>query len=129
LQRLTDFHVGDIVTHLTKVSLLPGAREVLLYTSLHGAIGIFVPFSTRDDIEFFSLLETQLRQAAPSILGRDHMSYRGYYNPVKTVVDGDLCEQYLLLVPGKRREIAEEMERNAGEIVKKLEDIRNRVAF
>lgn len=114
---------------MSKVSLLPGAREILLYTTLHGAIGIFVPFSTRDDIDFFSLLESQMRQELPSVFGRDHISYRGFYNPVKSVVDGELCEQFLLLAPEKRRSIAEDMERTASEIVKKLEDIRNRVAF
>lgn len=129
LHRLTEFHIGDIVTYLTKVSLVPGAKEVLMYTTLHGSVGIFIPFSTRDDIEFFSLLENQIRQEQPPLFGRDHMSFRSAYNPVKSVVDGDLCEHYLLLAPEKRREVAEAMDRVANEIVKKLEDIRNRVAF
>ncbi len=65
----------------------------------------------------------------PSLTGRDHLSYRSSYVPAKAVVDGDLCETFLLLSPEKRREVAEEVGRGASEVVKKIEDIRSRVAF
>ena len=45
-------------------------------------------------MDFFSHLEMHLRQEHPPLSGRDHMSYRSSYFPVKDVIDGDLCEQY-----------------------------------
>ena len=46
---------------------------------------------------------------------------------VKDAVDGDLCEQFSQLPAAKQKSIAEELERTPGEILKKLEDIRNQV--
>jgi splicing factor 3B subunit 3 len=46
---------------------------------------------------------------------------------VKDVTDGDLCEQYSQLPLAKQKAIAEELERTPGEVLKKLEDIRNQV--
>lgn len=57
-------------------------------------VGALVPFTSREDMDFFSHLEMHLRQEHPPLSGRDHMSYRSSYFPVKDVIDGDLCEQY-----------------------------------
>jgi splicing factor 3B subunit 3 len=43
------------------------------------------------------------------------------------VVDGDLCEQYPQLSADKQRAVAEELDRTPGEVLKKLEDIRNKL--
>lgn len=56
--------------------------------------GSLLPFTSREDMDFFSHLEMHLRQESPPLSGRDHMSYRSSYFPVKDVIDGDLCEQY-----------------------------------
>ena len=48
---------------------------------------------------------------------------------VKSVLDGDLCEQYNTLDPVKKKSIAEELDRTPAEVSKKLEDIRTRYAF
>lgn len=44
-------------------------------------------------------------------------------------VDGILCEMYNLLPAGKRRDIAEELERTPAEVAKRLEDFRTKVAL
>lgn len=46
---------------------------------------------------------------------------------MKDVVDGDLCEQYPQLPSDKQRQVAEELDRTPGEVLKKLEDVRNRI--
>lgn len=69
-----------------------------------------------------------------SLVGRDHLSFRSYYLPVKvrlrfalfisgailfcaqSVIDGDLCEQYNSLDPGKKKSIANELERTPSEV-------------
>ena len=63
------------------------------------------------------------------LCGRDHLSYRSYYYPLKNCIDGDLCEQFNTLEPAKQKAIAEELDRTAAEVSKKLEDIRTRYAF
>jgi splicing factor 3B subunit 3 len=43
------------------------------------------------------------------------------------VIDGDLCEQFTALDPQKQQQIASELDRTPMEVMKKLEDIRNRL--
>ncbi len=118
------FHVGDLVTSIHKVSLVAGGREVLLYTGLHGTVGILVPFVTKEDVDFISTLEQHLRTEQVSLVGRDHLAWRGYFVPVKAVVDGDLCETYAKLPGSKQSAIAGELDRTVGEVLKKLEQLR-----
>jgi len=68
-----------------------------------------------------------LRQELPPLCGRDHLSYRSYYVAVKDVIDGDLCEQFSMLDAEKQKQIAEELDRTPMEVMKKLEDMRNRL--
>ncbi|KAG8947907.1 pre-mRNA-splicing factor rse1 [Tulasnella sp. 419] len=121
---LVNFHVGDIVTSIHKVSLVAGGREVLLYTGLHGSIGVLVPFVSKEDVDFVSTLEQHMRGEAQSLIGRDMLSYRGYYTPVKAVVDGDLCERFALLPGTRQGSIAGDLDRTVGEVLKKLEALR-----
>jgi len=121
---LCHFHVGDIITSIHKVSMIAGGREVLLYTCLHGTIGILVPFVSKEDVDFISTLEQHMRTEQLSLVGRDHLSWRGYYVPVKAVVDGDLCEQFARLPPQKQSAIGGELDRTVGEVLKKLDQLR-----
>ncbi|KAF9331167.1 Splicing factor 3B subunit 3 [Podila minutissima] len=126
LDLLAHYHVGDILTSLAKTSFVAGGREMILYTSFLGGIGIFIPFQTKEDIDFFQTLEMHMRNEMPPLAGRDHLSYRGYHVPVKGTIDGDICEQYNLLSGDKKRMIAEELDRTPAEIQKKIEDMRIR---
>jgi splicing factor 3B subunit 3 len=123
---LAHFHVGDVVTSITKAALVAGGREVLVYAGLHGTLGALVPFASKDDVDFISTLEQHMRTelAAFGLVGRDHLSWRGYHVPVKAVVDGDLCEAFAGLPAGKQSAIAGELDRTVGEVLKKLEQLR-----
>lgn len=127
VEEIIQFHIGDVVTSLQKASLIPGGGECLIYGTVMGSIGALLPFTSREDVDFFSHLEMHLRQEHPPLCGRDHMAYRSSYFPVKDVIDGDLCEQFPTLPPDLQRKIAEELDRSPGEILKKLEDIRNKI--
>jgi splicing factor 3B subunit 3 len=61
LTQLNQYHVGDILTTMSKTTLVTGAAEVLLYGTVHGSIGIFLPMLTRSDVEFFQSLELKIR--------------------------------------------------------------------
>ncbi|OSD06959.1 hypothetical protein PYCCODRAFT_1474347 [Trametes coccinea BRFM310] len=121
---LAHFHIGDIVTSLHKVALVAGGREVILYTCLHGTIGILVPFVSKEDVDLLTTLEQHMRTEQLSLVGRDHLAWRGYYVPVKAVVDGDLCESFAKLPANKQSTIAGELDRTVGEVLKKLEQLR-----
>lgn len=43
------------------------------------------------------------------------------------VIDGDLCEQFPTLPIDLQRKIADELDRTPAEILKKLEDARNKI--
>ncbi|KAK7053156.1 pre-mRNA-splicing factor rse1 [Paramarasmius palmivorus] len=121
---LAHFHVGDLVTSIHKVAMVAGGREILLYTGLHGTIGILVPFVSKEDVDFISTLEQHMRSEQSSLVGRDQLSWRGYYVPVKAVVDGDLCETFARLPGPKQSAIAGELDRTVGEVLKKLDQLR-----
>ncbi|KAJ0978159.1 hypothetical protein J5N97_013633 [Dioscorea zingiberensis] len=79
-----------------------------------GKFGALLASRLQEDVDFFSHLEMHMRQEHPPLCGRDHISYRSAYFPVKDVIDGDLCEQYPTLPPDMQRKIADELDRHQG---------------
>jgi splicing factor 3B subunit 3 len=110
---------------MTLASLVAGGAESLIYVTVTGRVGAMVPFTSRDDVEFYTQLEGCLRKDAVRPTGRDPQSYRSYYAPIKHVVDGDLCASFNALSYDEQNKIATELDRSVGEILKKLEDTRN----
>ncbi|KAI7907481.1 CPSF A subunit region-domain-containing protein [Cokeromyces recurvatus] len=129
VENLCEYFTGDIITSIHRTTLLSGGREVLLATSLLGSISIYVPFISKEDVDFFQMLEMHMRAEAPPLAGRDHLLYRSYYTPVRSVIDGDLCEQFNSLPAEKKRMIAEELDRPVADVQKKIEDMRIRSGF
>lgn len=80
---LANFHVGETCMSLQKSTLIPGGSESLVYTTLSGTVGVLVPFTSREDHDFFQHLEMHMRSEHPPLCGRDHLSFRSYYYPVK----------------------------------------------
>ncbi len=63
--------------------MFAGGSEALIYATIMGGIGAFLPFVSKEDIDFFYHLEMQMRSELPPLCGREHLSYRSYYFPVK----------------------------------------------
>ncbi|KAL5021527.1 hypothetical protein ScPMuIL_000682 [Solemya velum] len=126
---IMNFHIGEVVTSLQKATLIPGGSESLVYTTLSGGIGMLVPFTSHEDHDFFQHLEMYMRTEHPPLCGRDHLSFRSYYFPIKNVIDGNLAEMFNSMEPSKQKNLAEELDRTPSEVSKKLEDIRTRYAF
>lgn len=127
LESVCSFHLGDTVTAIQRTTMQPGGKEIILYMTILGEIGALVPLTSKEDVDFFSHLEMHLRQDNPPLCGRDHLSYRSSYNPVRNVIDGGLCEQYSQVSREIQSRIAEELDRSPGEVMKKLEDMRNKI--
>ncbi len=127
MDHIVHYYIGDMATCIQKTRLSDSSNEVLIYGTTMGAIGVFLPITNKDDVEFFVHLEMYMRIESPSICGRDHMSFRSFYQPVKDVVDGDLCEQFVKMEYSRQRNMSEQLERTPNEILKKLEEFRNRI--
>jgi splicing factor 3B subunit 3 len=120
-----NFHVGDIITTLQKTTLLTSGTEVILYSTLCGSIASLIPLSFKEDIHFYQHLELHMRQEAPSLVGRDHLSFRSYYFPCRKVIDGDLCETFSMV--SSQEAIAAGIGTTVGEVLKRLDETRNKV--
>jgi len=127
LDSVIAFHVGETITCIQRTVLAPGGQEALVYSTIGGTLGAIIPFTSREDVDFFTHLEMHLRQENPPLCGRDHLAFRSYYFAVRDVIDGDMCEQFSSLDPEKQKRIAEELDRTPMEVMKKLEDMRNKI--
>lgn len=129
LEKLTEYHLGDVITGMEKTNMIKTGREVVAYTTLLGRIGILIPFLKKKDIEFFQVLEIHMRAHLQSLSGRDNLSYRSSFIPIKSCIDGDLCEQYIYLSVENQQKIANILDKPIKDVAKKIEDMRNRSAF
>ncbi|KAF4485632.1 pre-mRNA-splicing factor rse-1 [Fusarium agapanthi] len=129
LDSVAHYFAQDIPTSITKASLVVGGQDVIVWSGLQGTIGVLIPFVTREDADFFHTLEVQMRAEDQSPVGRDYLMYRGYYVPVKGVIDGELCERFRLLPLDKKQQIAGELDRSVRGIERKISDVRTRSAF
>lgn len=128
-QEIVQFHLGDIITNMKKLKLVPGTPGVIVYTTILGSIGIFMPIVNRSDVEFFSLLEMHLRKECPPLSGRDHLEYRSSFHPCRNTIDGDLLESFISLPQSKQEEIAQDLGTDVLEISKKIEMLRAQSGF
>ncbi|KAJ6245488.1 splicing factor 3b subunit 3 [Anaeramoeba flamelloides] len=125
LETVANFHVGEMIISLQKITL--GKTECLFYTTILGTIGVFMPFSSREDVDFFSQLEMQLREECPSLCGNRHIKWRSFYVPVKSVIDGDFCEKFGEMNMKKQEKVASALDSQINEILKRLEEFRKSI--
>jgi splicing factor 3B subunit 3 len=124
LSNLCNFFIEDIPTSFSKDSLTAGGQDVVLYTGLQGTVGTLIPIQTKNDIRFFNKLQKALRLAAPDLLGRDHLKFRSYYQPVKNVIDGDLIESFNEFPIDVKVRIGKEIGKLPKEISRKIFEMR-----
>lgn len=120
LTLMAHYYPQDIPTSIHKTQLVSGGRDLIVWTGLQGSLGILIPFTSREEVDFFQTLEAHLRTEDAPLAGRDHLIYRSYYVPVKGVIDGDLCERYMKLSYEVRQKIAAELERTVREVDRKV---------
>ncbi|CAA2955534.1 splicing factor 3B subunit 3-like [Olea europaea subsp. europaea] len=60
IEEIVQFHIGDVVTCLYKASLIPGGGECIIYGTVMGSLGALLPFTSRDDVDFFPHLEMHM---------------------------------------------------------------------
>lgn len=122
LELLCNYYVGDYITAIRPTRL--HGREVVFVSGLQGTVMSFAAIASKHDSKMLTELEQALRRRGPSIVGRDHLVYRGYYSPVRSVIDGDLVSQFSQLVATEQKEVSATMDRLPREIEKKIGDMR-----
>ncbi|XP_042209519.1 LOW QUALITY PROTEIN: splicing factor 3B subunit 3-like [Homarus americanus] len=125
---IANFHVGETVNTLEKATPIPRGSESLVYTTSADVSSVGAATSRRL-LNCFQNLEMHMRSEHPPLCGRDHLSFRSYFFPVKNVIDGDICEQLNMVDQAKQRSISEDLDKTPNELSKRLEDIRTRYAF
>lgn len=106
LDSVAHYFANDIPISIQKTVLLSGGERVIFWAGLQGTLGALIPFTSRRQHKMFQQLELQLRSDDKPLSGRDHLAFRSYFNPVKSVIDGDLIERFLVLSRDKRESIA-----------------------
>lgn len=106
LDLIAHYFANDIPISIQKTVLLSGGERIILWAGLQGTLGALIPFNSRRQHKMFQQLELQLRSDDKPLSGRDHLAYRSYFAPVKSVLDGDLIERFLVLSRDKREGIA-----------------------
>jgi len=114
------FYVGEIVTGIKRGCLIPGGTEGIIYTTISGRVGAFLPITNRDDVEFYQGIEKSVRLSAPRPCGAEPVAYRSSFVPVKHVVDGDLLDLFGDLKAEEQKKIAEKLDRSVEEVSKKI---------
>jgi splicing factor 3B subunit 3 len=116
------YFANDIPMAIQKVSLLYGGEKIMFWAGLQGTLAALIPFVSRHNFALFQQLEMALRndKEHKMISGRDHLAFRSYYIPVKSVIDGDLIETFLTLPTDEQERIVGSMEGNV--TVEKVED-------
>lgn len=127
MEKVNQFFVGEVGTAIQKSKLSAGSNEVILFGTTMGAICAMLPFDSRQDIDFFVHLQMYLQIEAQPLCGRDHQTFRSSIEPLKDVIDGDLCDQFAQMDFNKQRVLSEELDRTLAEIMKKLETMRNKI--
>lgn len=125
LERLAEFYLDDAVSWMSKGVLSLGAREVIFYGTISGAMGLLMPFTSREEALLCQNLELALRMESPATLtGRDHLLYRSYYAPAKSIIDGDLLETFARLPGDRQFYVAQAVDKSPSEVFAKLQDLR-----
>lgn len=128
-------HVGSTVTGLTLASSRVGALDgedssmngtgAIIFATMDGSVGSLLPLRRQSEVHFAQTVESMVRAKHSSLCGRDHVSFRSSFGPVKNVIDGDLCEMFDRLRWESKVEIAQYVGRSVDDIVYDLEELRS----
>lgn len=67
-----------------------------------------------------------LRLEGLSGVGREHLSYRSSFGPVRGVVDGDLCAEFLTLPHSRQREVVHDLGLSLSQACELLQALKHR---
>ncbi|EKE39583.1 hypothetical protein ENUP19_0055G0074 [Entamoeba nuttalli] len=142
---IVQWYVGDVVTSVSVNEIWKGItdntneytfeeqikenKNVIIYSCLMGRIGVLIPFNFREDVEFFSKLEMEIKNNYSPLLSNSFDSYRGTNYPGIGVIDGDLCDYFNQMDPKLQLQIANNLEMTPVQIQLKCEQFKHSKLF
>lgn len=124
LNNLIDFYLGEIITNFQFIN--KDDKNSVLYCGIFGTLGTLIPLISKKEVEMLINVQLELQKSIKNELGKDHLNFRGYYNPMKNIIDGDLLEKFHDLSQFEKSQIAKNLNKTINDIEKKLFDLRNR---
>ena len=106
--------VNDIPVAIQKTALLYGGEKVVFWAGLQGTLGVLIPLESRHHFKMLLQMQSSIRgdDEAQPMAGRDHLAFRGYYSPSKSVIDGDLIETFLTMPRHQQERLADALDGN-----------------
>lgn len=132
LERVCWYHLGDLVTGLSKSLLYYGKdRDSIIYSTISGSLGIFHPLTHRSTASLCQTIEREMRAIvdqsdtlpAHSLVGRHHLLWRSGAVASKGVIDGDLLSRFKKLGYKEQVRIGDSADCDSEEIVRKVNSI------
>lgn len=127
MQKINQFFVGEVGTCVQKAKIYSSSSECIMIATSMGSICCFMPFETREEIDLFVHLQMYMQLETQPLSGRDHAAFRSAMDPLKDVVDGDLCEEFSSLALVKQKAIADELDRSIPALMKRVDQLRQKV--
>ncbi|RCK67617.1 Pre-mRNA-splicing factor RSE1 [Candida viswanathii] len=124
LTNMADIYLGETITSFQFTN--DEDKNSVLYCGIFGTLGALTPLVSKSEVELLINLQLEMRKVGGNELGKDHLKFRSYYNPVKNVIDGDLLEKFHELSRTAKQDVAKTLNKNVNDIEKKLVDLRNR---
>ncbi|RCK55485.1 Pre-mRNA-splicing factor RSE1 [Candida viswanathii] len=124
LTNMADIYLGETVTSFQFTD--DEDKNSVLYCGIFGTLGALTPLVSKSEVELLINLQLEMRKVGGNELGKDHLKFRSYYNPVKNIIDGDLLEKFHELSRAAKQDVAKTLNKNINDIEKKLVDLRNR---
>jgi len=125
LEMIAHFTIDDAVVSLHKGTLTPlsGGSEAIIYVGIQGTVGVLTPFASSSELEQIEQLESLVRQHC------DRSRTGSGSEPIKNVVNGDICELFSHQDVEVQTEIAELLDSSPQQIIGQLELIKGRVTL
>ncbi|SEI35550.1 YALIA101S07e03950g1_1 [Yarrowia lipolytica] len=98
---VASFHIEDVPVAIHMYN------DYLVVCGLLGTVSAFVPVVSPKQSRDLKTIEKFVCASDPGLMGRDHGRFRGYYVPVKEVVDGDMLREVLVMDEKRREEVGE----------------------
>lgn len=111
---VVSFHLEDVPVSISQHSGL------LIVCSLLGTVTALAAIPTDKEARHLKTIEKFVAESDPGLMARDHLRFRGYYVPVKDVVDGDLLDEFLTMEKAARVRVAEKSGLGVDDVVGRI---------
>ncbi|AIB09828.1 splicing factor 3b (nucleomorph) [Lotharella oceanica] len=120
------YNIGESIKKFLKLNLLPWKNDILLYLTILGGIGCFLPLNIKKEIIFLTNLNLFLHQESISLISLNNYIDSPYY-PTKRMFDAEFCESIKLLPNSTKITISKGLKVKIETITKYLDSLKLKV--